>query len=238
MVASTQAVPAGSQGGDPFADPVYRGTIVDLLGAIGYGEISAFERLTDDAALAPRLSDKVALLGMANRQYAKVEPIRARLAELTEDPFAAMDPFREAIDSFHSFTAPNDWWEALVKAYVGDGIVSDFYREISAYLDAATRDLILSTLTDEGETDFAIERLNAGIEADPPLGGRLALWGRRLMGEALTQTQHVAASRDALTEVLAGNATFGGLDLAGLGEMFTRITSRHIERMASLGLEH
>ena len=29
--------------------------------------------------------------------------------------------------------------------------------------------------------------------ADPRLGGRLALWGRRLMGEALTQAQRVAA---------------------------------------------
>ncbi|MFT4263136.1 MAG: ferritin-like fold-containing protein [Nocardioides sp.] len=230
MVASTE------QG--PFTDPVYRGAIVDLLGAIGYGEIAALERLTDDAAMAPRLSDKVALLGMATRQYAKVEPIRARLAELTDNPFAAMEPFIEAIDSFHAFTAPHDWWEALVKAYVGDGIVSDFYREISGYLDEETRALIVSTLTDEGETDFAIERLREGIAEDPRLGGRLALWGRRLMGEALTQTQHVAASREAMGEILAGTATFGGLDLAGLGEIFTRITTRHIERMASLGLEH
>ncbi len=129
--------------------------------------------------MAPSLADKVALLGMANRQYAKVEPVRARLAELTEDPYAAMTPFAEAIDSFHSFTAPHDWWEALVKAYVGDGIVADFYREISAYLDAATAGLIQSTLSDEGETDFAVERIGEAIEADPKLGGRLALWGRR-----------------------------------------------------------
>ncbi len=58
------------------------------------------------------------------------------------------------------------------------------------------------------------------------------------MGEALTQTQHVAASRDSLTEILAGNASVAGLDLAGISEMFTRVTARHIERMATLGLEH
>jgi len=223
---------------DPFSDPVYKGAVIDLLGAIGYGEISAFERLTADAALAPRLSDKVALLGMANRQYAKVEPIRARLAELTEDPYGAMTPFQEAIDQFHAFTAPADWWEALVKAYVGDGIVSDFYREISGFLDAETRELIHTALTDDDETLFAIERIEAGIAEDPRLRGRLALWGRRLMGEALTQTQHVAASREAVGEILAGNATFGELDLAGIGEMFARITSRHVTRMGRLGLEH
>ena len=35
-----------------FEDPAYRAAVVDLLGAITYGEISAFQRLTDDAKLA------------------------------------------------------------------------------------------------------------------------------------------------------------------------------------------
>ena len=34
-----------------FEDPAYRAAVVDLLGAITYGEISAFERLADDAKL-------------------------------------------------------------------------------------------------------------------------------------------------------------------------------------------
>ena len=42
-----------------------------------------------------------------------------------------------------------------------------------------------------------------GIAEDHRLGGRLALWGRRLMGEALTQAQRVAGDRDSLTALLA-----------------------------------
>jgi hypothetical protein len=57
------------------------------------------------------------------------------------------------------------------------------------------------------------------------------------MGEALTQTQHVAAEREALTDVLAGEV-IGSLDLGTIAEMFVRITQRHIERMGNLGLEH
>ena len=41
-----------------FEDPGYRAAVVDLLGAIAYGEISAFERLAEDAKLAPTLPDK------------------------------------------------------------------------------------------------------------------------------------------------------------------------------------
>ena len=57
------------------------------------------------------------------------------------------------------------------------------------------------------------------------------------MGEALTQAQRVAADRDALTALLAGGIDRPGLDLAALGRMFTRITERHAERMAELGLD-
>ena len=49
--------------------------------------------------------------------------------------------FRRGKDEFHAHTAPSDWYEGLVKAFVGDSLARDFYREIAAYLDADTRDL-------------------------------------------------------------------------------------------------
>jgi hypothetical protein len=217
-------------------DPQYRAAVVDLIGAIAYGEISAFERLAEDAKLAPTLEDKVAIATMATAEFGHVAPLRERLLELGADPFAAMAPFRAAIDLFHEHTAPSDWFEGLVKAYVGDGLANDFYREIAAYLDTGTRDLVVATLQEVGHSAFVIDRVRAAIVADHRLGGRLALWGRRLMGEALTQAQRVAAERDALTALLAGGVDRPGLDLAAIGRMFTRITERHTERMAELGL--
>ena len=219
-----------------FQDPVYRAAVVDLLGVIAYGEISAFERLAEDAKLAPTLEDKVAIATMATAEFGHVGPLRERLVELGADPFAAMAPFRAAIDLFHEHTAPSDWFEGLVKAYVGDGLANDFYREIAAYLDTGTRDLVVATLQEVGHSAFVIDRVRAAIAADHRLGGRLALWGRRLMGEALTQAQRVAAERDALSALLAGGVDRPGLDLAAIGRMFTRITERHTERMAELGL--
>ncbi|MGH3308373.1 MAG: ferritin-like fold-containing protein, partial [Nocardioides sp.] len=152
-------------------------------------------------------------------------------------PYAAMAPFREPIDLFHAHTAPADWYESLIKAYVGDGMAADFYREIAAYLDTRTRDLIVASLTDAGQSRFVVDRVRSGIAADPRLGGRLALWGRRLMGEALTQAQRVAAERDALSALLAGGVDRPGLDLAAIGRMFSRITELHADRMDELGLD-
>ena len=47
-----------------------------------------------------------------------------------------MEPFVAPIDGFHESTAPADWLEGLMKAYVGDGVGADFYREIARFLDA------------------------------------------------------------------------------------------------------
>jgi hypothetical protein len=220
-----------------FDGPTYREAVVDLLGAIAYGEISAFERLAEDAKLAPTLQDKVALASMASAEFEKVAALHARISELGTDPFVAMAPFRLPIDQFHLHTAPADWLEGLIKAYVGDGLANDFFREIAAYLDPDTRDLVVSSTDDGGHSAFVVERVRQTIAADPPLGGRLALWGRRLMGEALTQAQRVAAERDSLSALLAGGVDRPGLDLAAIGRMFTRLTERHAERMSELGLD-
>ena len=219
-----------------FADPVYRTGVVDLLGVLALGEITAFERLAEDAKMAPTMADKAELSSMATVEFGHFESLRDRLIALDADPYVAMEPFQATFEYFHRHTAPSDWLESLVKAYVGDGLAADFYREIATFLDPDTRELILSALGDSGQSDFAVEKVRTAIEADPRTGGRLALWGRRIMGEALSQAQVVAAEHDGLTAVLVGGADRPGMDLAGIGRMFARLTENHARRMASLGL--
>jgi tRNA-(MS[2]IO[6]A)-hydroxylase (MiaE)-like len=219
-----------------FDDPGYRAAVVDLLGAITCGEISAFERLTDDAKLAVALPDKLALGNMATVQFGHIAPLMDRMSALGADPLEAMAPFVRPFDVFHVSTAPSDWLEGLVKAYVGDGLAADFYVEIAQYVDAETRQLVVDSLADAGQADFVVDRVRRAIEQDPRVGGRLALWGRRLMGEALSQAQRVAAERDSLAALLAGGVDRPGMDLAALGRMFTRLTENHAKRMAELGL--
>jgi len=221
---------------DPMADPEYRLAVVDLLAALAYGELTAFERLADDGSFAPTVADKAALAAMAVAEYNHFSVLRDRLGELGVQPYEAMQPFMPALEDFHERTTPRDWLEGLVKAYVGDGIATDFYREVSAYLDEDTRRLVLQVLEDTGHSAFAVERVRAAIEADPRVAGRLALWGRRLVGEALSQAQRVAAERDALAALLVGGVAHRGADLAEVGRMFARLTENHTARMATLGL--
>ncbi|UED84332.1 ferritin-like fold-containing protein [Streptomyces profundus] len=238
QVDTAQAPPSGIAATDwaeASADPRYRAAVVDLLGALAYGELAAFERLAEDAKLAPGLTDKAALARMATAEFQHFEQLTERLREIDEDPTDAMRPFAAPLDEFHRLTAPSDWLEGLVKAYVGDAIAADFYREVASRLDSDTRRLVLGVLDDTGHASFAVERVRSAIEAEPRVGGRLALWARRLMGEALSQAQRVVADRDALSTMLVGGVA-DGFDLAEIGRMFSRITEAHTKRMAALGL--
>lgn len=206
--------------------------IIDLLGALAYGELSAFDRLADDARLAPTLAGRAEMSLMAAVELGHYSALATQLAALGTPPAQAMEPFVAALETYHSLTAPSTWLEGVVKAYVGDGMAGDFYREVAEFVDEPTRALIHEALADAGRAEFAVREVRAAIEAQPAVAGRLALWARRLVGEAISQTQHVLADRDALMELLVEGAG----DLAGIAGLIGRITDRHEERMIALGL--
>ncbi len=224
--------------GDPadFQDPAYREAVVDLLGAISYGEISAFERLAEDAKMAPASATRSPW--RAWRRPSSATSRGSTTGSPSSAPTRSRRWRRSSSRSRSSTGTPRrrTGTRAWSRRTSATGIAADFYREIAAYLDAATRDLVVASLEDTGQAEFVVDRIRAAIAAAARPAGRLALWGRRLMGEALTQAQRVAAERDALSALLAGGIDRPGLDLAAIGRMFTRITERHAERMAELGL--
>ncbi|MTD13689.1 hydroxylase [Nakamurella sp. YIM 132087] len=205
---------------------------VELLGVLAYGELSAFDRMSADARYAPTLPGRVALSQMAAAEMGHFRRLAAHLDHLGTPVEAAMQPFVRPLEAFHEATAPHSWLESLVKAHVGDGLAADFYREIAEWLDPVTRDLVFEVLGDTGHSAFAVREVRRACQADPKVGGPLALWGRRLLGEAITQAQYVIAEHDTLADLIIS----GSGDLAGIGALFRRLQLGHTERMKSLGL--
>lgn len=227
----------------PSLDPA----VTDLLGLLAYAELGSFFRLADDAALAPTLRDKGRLASLAAEEERRYEHLRERLVERGSDPETAMEPFVAPLDAWHARTEPQSWVESLVKTYVGDGIAGDFYRKVAEFADAGTSELVEGVLVEEGRGALISEMVRAAVDEDPALAGRLSLWARRLVGEALSQAQQVAMARPRLAALLADGGTGNGDgentgdgagigDLASVTRLFGSIADRHADRLESMGL--
>ncbi|QSB14468.1 hydroxylase [Natronosporangium hydrolyticum] len=214
---------------DPGAEAV-----AELLGMLAYGELLAFERMASDARLAPDLDRRAVLSEMAAAEITNYQRLAARLAELGAEPQQVMTPYVQPLQAYHNRTEPRDWLEALTKAYVGDSVADDFFREVAAFLADRDRQLVLEVLHDSRYGEFAADEIRTAIAADPKLANRLSIWARRLMGEGLSQAQHVAAARPTLATLIITGAG----DQDGVTALLRRLTSAHGARMNAVGLNN
>lgn len=212
--------------------------VVDLLGLVAYGELLAFDRMAADARLAPDLTRRAVLSEMAAAEIGNYRRLADRLIQLGVAPGDAMSPYVPALQSYHDSTEPKDWLEALTKAYVGDAIADDFFREIAAYLPEPDGKLVLEVLHDSHDNEFAGAEIRAAIAADPKVANRLSMWARRLVGEGLSQANRVAVERPALTDLLVTGSGEQAGEQAAVQALFKRLAVAHTGRMAAVGLNN
>jgi hypothetical protein len=213
---------------------------LELLGLVAYTELASFGRLAGDAAHAPTLGQRQALSRMAADLLARQERVLARVAQLGGDPHACMAPFDGLFDDFDERTRPSTWWEGILTGYVGQGVADDFCLLAAQGLDERSREVVVGSLTQDAPADRSAPVIAEAATGDPVLAARLALWGRRLVGEALGVVGVVLARHPALDRLVAEaiRAEHAGGDASPTTQAwtFSRLTAEHTRRMDRLGL--
>jgi tRNA-(MS[2]IO[6]A)-hydroxylase (MiaE)-like len=166
----------------------------DFLGQVAYLELSSFEIMTSEIKFAPTTASKAQLSEASAKSFDKYRSLSRRLAALGFDPTDAMDPFTERIDLFHSRTNGLDWHETVLKLYLSLGLLEEFYRKLASGLSAELHADVEKALNDKTIEKFAKKVLTDAMAKDPILGSRLALWGRRIMGDVLLEMRAAVPS--------------------------------------------
>jgi len=215
-----------------------------LLGLVGQLELIAFTRLAEDSSLAPVLDQTLRLARFSAGAVARLERIFDRIRDLGGSPEAEIARFDHVMDDFDARTPSSTWSERLLKAYVGYGVADDFCKSAASGLDEATCALVNEVLDGASHADLVVADLAAATAADDTLTSRLALWGRRMVGEALGVVQSLIQAQPGLGRLLAGAAVQDGSSDAdaddpqadAVARLFGRLTAEHTHRMARLGL--
>ncbi|OBF09790.1 hydroxylase [Mycobacterium sp. ACS4054] len=204
----------------------------ELFAVLAYGEIAAFYRLTDEARMAPDLRGRISMASMAAAEMQHYELLRDALESRGVDVVSAMSKYVSALENYHRLTMPSTWLEALVKTYVGDALAADLYLEIADGLPDEIAHVVRAALSETGHSQFVVAEVRAAVTASGKQRSRLALWSRRLFGEAITQAQFLLADHDELVDLVVRGA--GGL--GQLNAFFDRLQHTHDRRMQELGL--
>ena len=202
-----------------------------LFAVLLAGEFSAFHRLIEESGMAPDVPSKIAIARMAASEVEHFDRLAERVEAMTGLTAAeAVERYRSVFDQYHRATTPKTWYEALVKAYVGDGLAADFYVELADTLPTDSRSVVAEVMAETVNSQFAREQVRSAVERDPSLKSPLVLWGRRLLGEAITHAQWVLAAEEEVTDLLFSGAS----SLSGIATFFDAVAAKHAERMACL----
>jgi tRNA-(MS[2]IO[6]A)-hydroxylase (MiaE)-like len=192
----------------------------DFLGQLAYLELSSFEIMTSEIKFAPTTASKAQLSEASAKSFDKYRSLSRRLAAQGFDPTDAMDPFTERIDLFHSRTNGLDWHETVLKLYLSLGLLEEFYRKLAGGLSGDLHADVEKALNDKTIEKFAKKVLTDAMAKDPILGSRLALWGRRIMGDVLLEMR----------------AAVPNASLEQLEPLIAELNGPHSLRMDAIGL--
>lgn len=205
--------------------------VVTFLGQLAYLQLDAFEAFSQLVARVADLDAKRVVARAAGLALAKHEALCEEVRRAGADPSEAMRPFIEPIENFRELTAAPQWQEGLLGSHVSMGILDDFFLRLSAGLPDEVTARVAGILGSDDGREGTVLLLQQAIADDPELASRLALWGRRMVGDVLL------VARSALSQSVAelvGNRPLS--DEARIEPVVTEIIAAHTRRMDALGL--
>lgn len=195
----------------------------EFLGRAAYVQLMIFECLARAVATAPTTAAKAAVGRAAEIAITKHRALADEITRTGGSVAEAMEPYTAAVDEFERTTRGADWYETLLACYLTAGFLEDFFARLAVGLPAGERERVEAIYAAESAESLLAEQLNLAIAENSRLASRLAMWGRRLVGDIML------VARAALK--LEGTAVADRTE-----PVFSELIAAHTRRMDALGL--
>src|SRR5438067_1537924 len=145
--------------------------LIQVLGAIAYGELKAYDGAKAEAESATTDDERRWHRQVAAEELRHHKGFVKRLEALGADPERAMAPYRGPLNRFHAYVS-DDPIEEAVCAYLGEGIADDLLQWLRKVADPETVAFVDTVIEDEvGHEAAATDVLRRLLERTP--GGRV-----------------------------------------------------------------
>lgn len=204
---------------------VPRTALIQVLGAVAYGELKAYEGAKADAEAATDEATRRRHRKIAAEELRHHKGFVARLEALGADPERAMRPYRRALDEYHAHDVAGDPVRDAVIGFLGEGVADDLLQWLRRVVDPETAAFIDTVIEDEVEHEaLAAADLRTALAATP--GGRRAAAraSREMLRNMLWSGRRSAAPMGAF------------LRLGRAPELLGALVSGHARRMRAIGL--
>lgn len=208
--------------------------LIQVLGAVAYGEWKAYEKAKDAAAEATSDDERRWHRQVAAEELRHHKGFVKRLEALGADPERAMRPYRVALDTYHARETDDPLAQAVF-SYLGEGIADDLLQWLRQVVDADTAAFIDTVIADEeGHEAAATGELRALLDEVDDGRARAAkaafamhthmLWSGRRGALPMAAFVRVGRVPELLRAIVAGQAR--RLRAIGVGPLWLALPER------------
>lgn len=199
--------------------------IMPFLGLTAYLQLELYEAAARAVVGAPDLKSKEVLASVAGITLNKHQSLTKELRNRGREPHLVMRPYTPVIDRYIERIDTPDWHQYVLSIYLVGGLFDGFFAELASGIDDPFASEAQEILRSGSGRNELYDLLAAEIAIDPPLANRLALWGRRLVGDTLLVSREVLSLSEGRTFVASH-----------VEPIFTELIADHSRRMDDLGL--
>jgi hypothetical protein len=207
---------------------------VDSLARLAAHQEILIAMLSPCVSLAPIPEDGKRISEEIDRYRQQARELAAAVAGMGSDSADAIESQEATLAEFAAALAGADYYERLTAAFIGFGIIRDFFEELSDVYPKPAATAIRKALPKAEFWDWVAANLLAAMRADSRLANRLALWARSIVADCLLEVWRCLGHQGQaarFTPMRRNSTQFRELE-----PLVTALVSHHSSRMAKLEL--